>query len=121
MWTTINNILGKQFSRTPAYIETENTFLTKPTEIANYFNDVFINKVDNFKQNTCHTGRIDQKIKQIPLNNSIENFEFKIINVKQGSQTSGPQAKCLRGHFWWSLRGFLIYIISGSPKLYYTR
>lgn len=41
----------KQSCQTPAFIQTENSFLTKPSEIANYFNDVFRDKVEKLRQN----------------------------------------------------------------------
>ena len=42
-WKTINELLGKRKKQIPTTFESEGTFVTEPTEIANKFNDYFIN------------------------------------------------------------------------------
>lgn len=83
LWATINNVLGKKPNKTPAFVETENTFLTKPCEIANYFNDAFINKVNKLRSMvpTCTTNTANH-IKEI-VKNKTTSFEIKKMYAKQ--------------------------------------
>ena len=36
-WFTLNDILGKKATSAPSFIELDSSFITKPTDIANYF------------------------------------------------------------------------------------
>lgn len=42
--------MGRRNTSTPSYIESEGVFITKPLEIANYFNDYFTGKVEKLRQ-----------------------------------------------------------------------
>jgi hypothetical protein len=42
LWSTLNDILGKKTNSAPAFIESDGSFIPKPTDITNYFNDFFI-------------------------------------------------------------------------------
>jgi hypothetical protein len=41
LWSTLNEILGKRANSAPSFIESDDSFITKPTDVANYFNDFF--------------------------------------------------------------------------------
>ena len=47
---TLNNIMGRKNNSTPSFIESEGAYITKPLDIANYFNNYFIDKVENLRQ-----------------------------------------------------------------------
>ncbi len=49
VWETQNDLLGRNTHYT--FLEVEGNFPTKPTEIANYFSNYFICKVDKLKNN----------------------------------------------------------------------
>ena len=44
LWSTLNLILGRNTNLAP-FIESDGSFITKPTDIANYFNEYFIGKI----------------------------------------------------------------------------
>ena len=46
LWKTLNEIMGKAKNATLSFIEVNGFFLTKPKDIANHFNDHFLDKVD---------------------------------------------------------------------------
>lgn len=50
LWGTLISIMGRGDASAPSYIESEGTFITKPSEIANYFNDYFTDKVGKLRQ-----------------------------------------------------------------------
>lgn len=50
LWSTLNDIMGRKSSSTPSFIEVEGSFITKPAEIANYFNNYFTSKVYKLRQ-----------------------------------------------------------------------
>jgi hypothetical protein len=41
LWSTLSDILGKKANSAPSFIESDGSFNTKPTDIANNFNDFF--------------------------------------------------------------------------------
>lgn len=45
LWKTFNEIMGRRTTGGASFVESEGMFLAKPSDIANYFNDFFINKV----------------------------------------------------------------------------
>lgn len=50
MWNVLNEIMGKKSTCT-SFVELDGVYLTKPIQIANYFNDYFVNKVFNLTFN----------------------------------------------------------------------
>ena len=51
----MNNILRGNNKSTPAYLENEGEFFTKPSDIAKHLNDYFINKINNLKNTKSNT------------------------------------------------------------------
>ena len=56
MWSVVNDMLGRQQSSGQAYIEVDGSFLTKPDQIANYFNDFFYSKVNTLRTNMIQSS-----------------------------------------------------------------
>lgn len=55
LWKTLNEIMGRRTSGGASFVESEGKFLTKPSDIANYFNDFYINRVHALRQNMDNT------------------------------------------------------------------
>ena len=56
LWKTLNEIMGRRTTgKRASFVESEGMFLTKPSDIGNYFNDFFINKVYALWQNMDNT------------------------------------------------------------------
>ena len=67
-------ILGKKANSAPSFIESDGSFITKPTDIANYFNDFFIGKKSKLRDDmpatnadTTHPSISDQIMKRQEL------------------------------------------------------
>ena len=41
--------MGKKANSTPSFIESDGSFITKPTDIANYFNNFFSGKISKLR------------------------------------------------------------------------
>ena len=61
----------KKANSTPSFIESDGSFITKPTDIANYFTDFFIGKISKLRDDmpatngdTTHPSLSDQIIKE---------------------------------------------------------
>ena len=70
---------------TPSFIESDGSFITKPTDISNYFNDFFIGKISIFRldmpatnADTAHPSITDQIMKDKHCN-----FKFCKVNVEE--------------------------------------
>jgi hypothetical protein len=62
---------SKKAKFTPSFIESDGSFITKPTAIANYFTDFFIGKISKLRDDipatnadTTHPSLSDQIIKE---------------------------------------------------------
>jgi hypothetical protein len=44
LWSTLKEILGKKANSAPSFIEADGLFLSKPFDIANHFNNFFVDK-----------------------------------------------------------------------------
>ena len=55
LWKTLNEIMGRLTTGGASFVESEGMFLTKPSDIAKYFNDFSINKVHALRQNMDKT------------------------------------------------------------------
>ncbi len=42
LWSTLNKLMGRKARQTPSFIDTGDSFFTKPQEIENYLNDFFV-------------------------------------------------------------------------------
>lgn len=49
MWKVLNEIMGKK-STCASSVELNRVYLTEPTQIANYFNDYFVNEVSKLRE-----------------------------------------------------------------------
>ena len=66
----MGHILGKKANLPPSFIESDGSFITKPTDIANYFNDFFMGKISKLRDDmqatnaaTTHPSIFDQMMK----------------------------------------------------------
>ena len=61
-----------------SFIEIDRSFITKPYEIANYFNNYFINKVDRLRNDMCTTSNkgSNDRIKKSIMNGRVCMFGF---------------------------------------------
>ena len=50
LWSTLSEIMGRKTNSTPSFIESDGFFITKPFDIAIYFNYYFIGKVGKHRQ-----------------------------------------------------------------------
>jgi hypothetical protein len=71
LWSTLNFILGKRANSAPPVIESDGSFITKPTDIANNFNYFLIGKISRFRHDmpatnadTTHPSITDQIMKE---------------------------------------------------------
>lgn len=71
IWSTLNELMGKNKKTIACYLEKDNPFLVKPIQIANHLNRYFINKIDSLRCNM-----------QVNVNNSIPSILNKIMNGK---------------------------------------
>ena len=62
--------MGKKANSAPSFIESDGSFITKVTDIANYFNVFFIGKISKFREDmpatnadTTHPSISDQIMK----------------------------------------------------------
>ncbi len=51
VWKTLNELRGKNSQQTPSFLEVDGSFLTRPSDIANYLSKYFVNKVDKLNNN----------------------------------------------------------------------
>lgn len=86
LWTTLNQIMGREKKgKTPAFIESGEGFITKPQEIADYFNNYFISKVDKIRNDTLPANsQLSESIIQNDIMKDKEcRFEFSVTNVSE--------------------------------------
>ena len=55
MWNVVNDMMGRNPKSCPSYLEVDGTFLTKPVDIANYFNDYYYYKINSLRSNMQDT------------------------------------------------------------------
>ena len=84
LWSTLNDIMGRKSNPTPSFIEVEGTYLTKPVDIANYFNDYFTNKVCKLRQEmpTPHCEPLYSCIQDKIMNDKKCSFEFCKVTIE---------------------------------------
>ena len=49
LWRTLNTIMGRNSNMPASFAESNGKFITKPHDIANYFNSYFTGKVDKLR------------------------------------------------------------------------
>lgn len=83
LWTTMNEIMGRKSSTSSSFIQSDGVFITKPYEIANYFNNFFIGKVDKLRNNMQSSdGAVSNKlISNGIMENNNCHFEFQQIST----------------------------------------
>lgn len=73
-------MMGRKKSQPPSFIDTGDSFPTKPHEIANYLNDNFINKVDKLRHEMSTMNHVPSHVGRIKLK---DNFSLKFeLNIK---------------------------------------
>ena len=85
LWSTLNDILGWGWGELFfSFIELDGSFITKSTDIANYFNDLFIGKISKLNHDmpatnadTTHSSISDQIMKDKHC------FEFRKVSVEE--------------------------------------
>ena len=86
LWNTLNEAMGRDTkAKVPTFIEVNGVFLTKPVDIANYFNNFFITKIKNIRD---RMSPINSGLSQTIIRNKIMkgkecNFEFKEITIEE--------------------------------------
>ena len=85
LWNTLNDIMGRKPNSTASFIDTGESFLTKPSEIADYFNSFFINKVDKLRSEMSSTSNASSysNIEQKIMKGKNCQFELKKVNVEK--------------------------------------
>ena len=84
LWGTLNYILRKKANSASSFTESDGSFITKPTDIANDFNGFFIGKVSKLRAmpatnaDTTHPSISDQIMKDKNCT-----FEFLEVSVKE--------------------------------------
>ena len=78
-------MLGKTANSSPLFIESDGSFITKSTDIANYFNYFFIGKINKLRDDmqatntdTTHPSISDQIMKDTNCT-----FEFRKVSVEE--------------------------------------
>ena len=49
LWSTLNDIMGRKPNSPPSFIEVDGSFITKPFDFVNLFNDYFTSKVEQLR------------------------------------------------------------------------
>uniref|UniRef100_A0A3B3CXC8 Reverse transcriptase domain-containing protein n=1 Tax=Oryzias melastigma TaxID=30732 RepID=A0A3B3CXC8_ORYME len=85
LWSTINTLLGRCKGNEKSFIEVDGAFITKPSEIANYFNDYYKSKVSSIiDEMPSVNGQLSERIikKQI-MNNKDCQFTFESVRENE--------------------------------------
>jgi len=82
LWRVINGILGRNTCDTPKFIETNGKILTKPKDIADHFNEYFVNKVLRLTQgDEPDITRITAPIDKYIMKSNECSFSFQRVTV----------------------------------------
>lgn len=77
--------MGRQSNMLPSYIESDGVFITKPLDMANYFNNYYVEKVNklrcnmNMELNSSSCTMIDNRI----MRGKTCKFEFKRVDTEE--------------------------------------
>lgn len=86
LWATCNSILGRHKPNSPSCIEEKGVYLTKPSEVANYFNNFFIDKVSGLrsKMKLCEEDmRNTVLIKERIMNGKNCTLALKAVSINE--------------------------------------
>lgn len=89
MWNVFNEIMGEK-SNCTSFVELHGVYLTKPIQIANYFNEYFVNKVSNLRETMkCMAdSNSNELIETFIMKDKLCSFEFHQVNIVQVVQTT---------------------------------
>ena len=76
-------MLGKKANSAPSFIESDGSFITKPTDIAKYLNYFFIGKISKLRRDmpATNTDTTHSSISDKVMKDKHCNFEFHKVNV----------------------------------------
>ena len=81
--------MGEKANSAPSFIESDGSFITKPTDTANYFNDFFLRKINKLRDDmpatnayTTHSSISDQIMKDKNCTS-----EFHKVSVEKVKKT----------------------------------
>ena len=77
--------MGRKTNSTPSFIKSDGLFITKPFDVANYFNDYFIGKVGKLRQKmpTTNSEPSHSCIKKQITKEKHCKFEFCKVSVRE--------------------------------------
>ena len=82
LWRTLNEVMGRSKNgKTPSFIEHNGILITRPYDIANYFNKYFLQKVNSIRDQLlpgCYRPSI-ANIRNLIMVNKDCGFEFKTL------------------------------------------
>ena len=78
-------MLGKKANSAPLLIESDGSFITKPTDIANHFNHLLIGKISTFMHGmpTTNADTTYPSIADQIMKDKHYNFEFRKMSVEE--------------------------------------
>ena len=92
LWKTLNEIMGRAKNTTSSFIEVNGFFLTKSKDIANNFNDHFLDKVDKLRKDTGSPSGLSMST-QIIANSIMKDkqcvFEFQPVEIEMVTKLLG--------------------------------
>ena len=75
---------GKKANSAPSFIESDGSFIPKPTDIANYFNNFFICKISKFRDDMPATNAdTTQSISDQIMKDNNLTLEFRRVRVEE--------------------------------------
>ena len=81
LWSLVNGMMSHRPKSTSTYLEVEGTFLTKPLQIANYFNDYFLDKVNNLRRNQTININYTFLINDLIMKNKKCTFKMQKVTI----------------------------------------
>ncbi len=81
LWNVLNELTGRKNKNNPSFLEANDKFITKPSEIANYLNDYFISKLENLRESMPN---LSNDISHLLIRNKImngRNSKLKMVNA----------------------------------------
>ena len=84
LWKTFNNALGRGSNRASSFIEVDGAFITKPFDIAQYFNDFFTSKLDRLRRDvSCNYVHHVSSISDTIMKSKVCMFGFDPLAVRR--------------------------------------
>lgn len=83
LWSTLNDIMGRNTSPQPTFIENGGTFITKPKEIADHLNNFFRSKVNKLRKESSQRADSSSIVNiQDYMKDKSCQFEFSELTVE---------------------------------------